>query len=172
MLSKIIGNNYNSNDYDRLRALLTDRERELIAGEKGRDESARYQAVSRVRKKIEEELPKDIEVLREHRPQLLADFLNVVNETSTPPSPRVGSDQWAACVAIARDGYHDCDDVAPILTALTDRRWERGGASKVLSAIRRDGYAESRPIKDRDARPHNARKEYSLRRGVRLDLPG
>ncbi|HET7323740.1 MAG TPA: hypothetical protein VFJ06_05355 [Halococcus sp.] len=62
----------------RRRALLTDRERELLAGENVEEENYRYQAVSRVRNKIEDELPEDIELLREHHPQLLEELREVV----------------------------------------------------------------------------------------------
>lgn len=52
------------------RALLTDRERELIEGESESDDDLRYQAVSRVRRKIKDELATDVEILREHHPDL------------------------------------------------------------------------------------------------------
>jgi len=60
----------------RRRALLTDRERELIADES--NDNQRYVAISRVRNKIEDELPEDIELLREHHPKLLAELEAVV----------------------------------------------------------------------------------------------
>ena len=52
----------------RRRALLTTRERELIADES--EEDPRYVAISRVRNKIQDELPEDVELLREHHPEL------------------------------------------------------------------------------------------------------
>jgi hypothetical protein len=64
----------------RRRALLTDRERELIAGENVTDDTYRYQAASRIRNKIDEELTEDIEILREHHPQLLSELREVVCE--------------------------------------------------------------------------------------------
>lgn len=60
------------------RALLTETEREQIAGEHGRER--RYQATSRVRRRIEDEMTKDIEVLREHHPDLLEELREVVCE--------------------------------------------------------------------------------------------
>ena len=60
------------------RALLTDRERELIEGGDSVDESLRYQAVSRVRRKIEDELTTDMEVLRENHPELHEELREVV----------------------------------------------------------------------------------------------
>jgi hypothetical protein len=59
------------------RALLTDRERELIEGE-DTDDDLRYQAVSRVRRKIDEELTTDVEILREHHPELHEELQEVV----------------------------------------------------------------------------------------------
>lgn len=60
----------------RRRALLTDRERELIADTSIEDD--RYVAISRVRNKIEDELPQDIEILENHHPELLAELREVV----------------------------------------------------------------------------------------------
>jgi len=60
------------------RALLTDRERELIEGGDDVEEDLRYQAISRVRRKINEELTTDVEVLQEQHPQLLEELREVV----------------------------------------------------------------------------------------------
>lgn len=60
------------------RALLTEREREQIAGEHGKDR--RYQATSRVRSRIQEELKHDVEVLKKHHPDLLEELREVVCE--------------------------------------------------------------------------------------------
>lgn len=60
------------------RALLTETEREQIAGE--HSDSRRYQATSRVRRRIEEELTQDIEVLEDHHPDLLEELREVVCE--------------------------------------------------------------------------------------------
>ncbi|AUV81235.1 hypothetical protein C2R22_05820 [Salinigranum rubrum] len=60
------------------RALLTETEREQVAGEHGRDR--RYQATSRIRRRIEDELTRDVEVLKEHHPDLLAELREVVCE--------------------------------------------------------------------------------------------
>ena len=62
----------------RRRALLTDRERELIADPEIEDD--RYVAVSRVRTKIQEELPEDVELLKEHHPGLFEELLEIVCE--------------------------------------------------------------------------------------------
>lgn len=58
------------------RAIMTETERKQMAGEHGEDR--KYQATSRVRRRIREELPKDVEVLREHHPELLEDLREAV----------------------------------------------------------------------------------------------
>lgn len=58
------------------RALLTATEREQIAGEHGDDR--KYQAASRIRRRIDEELTTDVEVLQEQHPQLLEELREVV----------------------------------------------------------------------------------------------
>lgn len=60
------------------RGLITDTERERIAGEVDVEDAKRYQAISRVRRRINEELPRNIETLREHHPQLLEELVEVV----------------------------------------------------------------------------------------------
>jgi len=59
------------------RALLTEKERERIAGET-EDEQRRYEAVSRARRRIREELPADLDLLEEHHPTLYDELLSVV----------------------------------------------------------------------------------------------
>ncbi|WP_235853709.1 hypothetical protein [Halosimplex salinum] len=56
---------------------MTKRERELIEGDDDADD-LRYQAVSRVRRKIEDELTTDAEILREHHPELYAELQDAV----------------------------------------------------------------------------------------------
>jgi hypothetical protein len=60
------------------RALMTERERELIKGDDEADDDLRYQAVSRVRRKIEDELTTDAEILREHHPKLYDELQDAV----------------------------------------------------------------------------------------------
>lgn len=64
----------------RRRALLTDRERELLASDDEEEREYRYQAASRIRNKIEDELTVDVEVLEEHHPELLEELREVVCE--------------------------------------------------------------------------------------------
>lgn len=61
------------------RALITEAEREHIAGERS-DEQRKYEAVSRVRARILEELTADVEILEEHHPELLGELRDVVCE--------------------------------------------------------------------------------------------
>ena len=62
------------------RALLTDRERELIEAEEESEDDLRYQAVSRVRRKIEDELTTDAELLQQNHPELYEELREVVCE--------------------------------------------------------------------------------------------
>lgn len=67
-------------DRGKSRALITFLERDRISGESDAEDAKRYQAVSRVRRRIDEELPKEIELLEEHHPELLAELREVVCE--------------------------------------------------------------------------------------------
>ena len=62
----------------RYRAIMTDTDREYISGEGDATDNQRMQSVSRVRSRINKELPRDIEVLEEHRPDLIQDLRDVV----------------------------------------------------------------------------------------------
>lgn len=62
------------------RGLITDTEQNRIAGEGDVEDSKRYQAVSRVRRRINEQLPDEIELLEEHHPELLEELRDVVCE--------------------------------------------------------------------------------------------
>lgn len=66
------------NTMARRRALLTDTERELLEGAEKSDRY--YQVVSRVRRKIAEELSEDVALLEEHHPELLGELQEVVCE--------------------------------------------------------------------------------------------
>ena len=62
----------------RTRALLTKTEREQIAG--GGSDKRRYEAVSRARRRIKDEMTTDVELLEEHHPDLLKELRDVVCE--------------------------------------------------------------------------------------------
>lgn len=62
------------------RAMLTDREREIVSGEADVADEYRYQTVSRVRNRFNR-LKKDMQAMREHG-QLAEDFLEKVEEAT------------------------------------------------------------------------------------------
>mgnify|MGYP007091094760 CR=1 FL=1 len=62
------------------RALLTEAEREILAGERDVKDNYRYSVESRVRTRIRDELPGDVETLREHYPEIFEAVQEVVCE--------------------------------------------------------------------------------------------
>lgn len=62
----------------RTRALMTEREREHLASDSTESGSRRYQVISEVRNRINDELTRDIRVLEEHHPELLSELEQVV----------------------------------------------------------------------------------------------
>jgi len=64
----------------RYRAIMTGTDRKHIAGESEPSQDQKDQAVYRVRQRIHEELPEDIAVLEEHRPDVLEELRDVVCE--------------------------------------------------------------------------------------------
>lgn len=64
----------------RSRALITDTEFERINGQADVESAKRYQAVSRVRKRIRDELPREMAMLEESHPDLLEELRAVVCE--------------------------------------------------------------------------------------------
>jgi len=62
------------------RALTTDRDRNQIARIDEVTDSEHYQAVSRVRRRIKENMTEDIEILKQHHPNLLEELRDVVCE--------------------------------------------------------------------------------------------
>jgi len=60
------------------RALATDRDRRQVAHVEDVTDSEHYQAVSRVRRRIKENMAEDVELLREHHPDLLEELRAIV----------------------------------------------------------------------------------------------
>jgi len=60
------------------RALTTDRDRRQVARVEDVTDSEHYQAVSRVRRRIKENMTEDVELLREHHPDLLEELRAIV----------------------------------------------------------------------------------------------
>jgi hypothetical protein len=61
------------------RAIMTTTDRERITGETDVSDEKQYQAIHRVRSRIEE-LETDVEILAEHHPELLEELQEVVCE--------------------------------------------------------------------------------------------
>ena len=61
----------------RYTAIMTETDRDRIAGKSEDPPAKKYEAISRVRKRIEE-LETDVEVLEEHHPKLLGELREVV----------------------------------------------------------------------------------------------
>lgn len=64
----------------RYRAIMTETDRDYIGNPGDVGENKRHQSISRVRNRITEELPRDIEILEEHHPELLEELREVVCE--------------------------------------------------------------------------------------------
>jgi hypothetical protein len=69
------------------RAIMTDTERERLAGETDVEDIKIYQAKSRVRRRIEEELIRDVAVLEDNHPELLELLRDTVRADETDTSP-------------------------------------------------------------------------------------
>lgn len=68
----------NQNQMAKTRALMTESERRRIAGQDNAEDVKRYQAISRVRNRIHDELTHDVEVLEENHTELLEELRKVV----------------------------------------------------------------------------------------------
>lgn len=66
-------------DVGKYRAIMTTTDRERITGEADVSDEKRYQAIHRVRSRIEE-METDVEVLAEHHPELLEELQEAVCE--------------------------------------------------------------------------------------------
>jgi len=62
----------------RSRGLITFTERDRIAGKDDAEDSKRYQAVSRVRRRLNEEVTDEVALLEEHHPELLSELREIV----------------------------------------------------------------------------------------------
>lgn len=103
------------------RALLTDRERRLIADEDpDATDNQRYQAASRVRKKISEHMVDDVAILRDNHPELLSELRREVGRT-TEEHPLAGVVDY-----LGPEAWHDDTRVQLIegMTVFTDEQRE------------------------------------------------
>lgn len=99
----------------RTRALITPTERQHISGE-GTDQQ-RYEAVSRVRRRVRDELSADVELLEEHHTELLEELREVVCVSQTPDDRAIDdivtadeclSCGWSPASVILVDGDWQC----------------------------------------------------------------
>lgn len=94
------------------RALLTQTEREQIAGQ--HDDERRYQATSRARRRVHEELTTDVAILTDHHPDLLAELREVVCATAPTATGTAtaesGSESTTVTSAVEDAGTDDGDD--------------------------------------------------------------
>lgn len=60
------------------RALLTDTERERLSGEANIEEQRIFESKSRVKRRITEELPEDVEILAENHPEIFKELQEIV----------------------------------------------------------------------------------------------
>jgi len=63
----------------RTRALLTETERDYLVDDEI-DPNKRYQAISRIRNRIRDEMPEDVAILRETQPELYEELKEAVSE--------------------------------------------------------------------------------------------
>jgi hypothetical protein len=63
-----------------VRALLTDTERERLSGSADAEDQRIFESKSRVKRRIDEELPKDVEILADNQPELFDLLQSVVCE--------------------------------------------------------------------------------------------
>lgn len=60
------------------RALLTETERERLSGDADVDEQRIFESKSRVKRRIIEELPEDVEILSEKHPEIFHELQQIV----------------------------------------------------------------------------------------------
>jgi hypothetical protein len=66
------------------RALLTDREREILSGEREVKDNYRYSVESRVRARIRERLTEDVEVLEGHDEEFDGELVELLQDVVCP----------------------------------------------------------------------------------------
>jgi len=148
----------------RYRAIMTDTDREYISGEGDASDTQRYQAVSRVRSRINDELAKDVHVLQEHHPQLLSELREIVCEprgdertqvsadaaqhTGEPPESVAGSPEVDIAERVASV------DVGAVLPA--EKQARRDAAVAALTLLREKGAAQSAALKQAAWGAYNA----------------
>lgn len=118
------------------RALLTETERLILSGEKEVKDNYRYSVESRVRTRLREQLPDDVELIRENQPEMFEILIEAVCADGSEPTDSSSGDsdsvfddqQVSANEAVARPdsteqvGLTDAqrDDIAEKLTGSGD----------------------------------------------------
>lgn len=146
------------------RAILTDREKEIIAGSADVSDSYRYRVVTRVRKKIER-LGRDLELLDEHHDTLGDELREAVDADGAAITQGDGADgAITAADETADESPADPDKSEPVraeddLTAAVERvadDWEgtseklearRQAAQAVLEYVRENGTVSQKEAK-------------------------
>lgn len=141
---------------------MTDTDREYIS-EGADDEHKRYQAISRVRNRINEELSRDVEILEEHHPELLADLRKVVCESPEPSSETTDTQADAESVEPisqidhGRDGHTETVSTIDVDSLVTtddvpasgkEAEARRQAAAATLSLLQEFGEADSSSLKE------------------------
>ena len=104
--------------WPKYKALLTERDREHLREDDGQ---GRYQATTRVRKRITESLPRDIEFLSNHHPELLDELVLVVCDQSRHESTY----HQAAEIIESGDPLTDSEELAEEIQELRSEIAER-----------------------------------------------
>ena len=90
------------------RALLTEREREQLAGEHGNER--RYQATARIRQRTERELPADLETIEQNHSELLGELLAVVVRNGLLPGIDTFAENHPAEYELLRSAIQERED--------------------------------------------------------------
>lgn len=147
--------NLRSEQMAKTRALMTQTERDRIAGVEDVEDIKRYQAITRVRGRIQDELTEDIRILEEHHDGLLDEIREVVCtevekgiETDSDPKPAENTSKEPAPDPVPNP--KDLRDVVADGLAgsgdLLERRVDEIGA--MYEVLRQHGEAENSELLD------------------------
>lgn len=97
---------------DQRRALLTEREQEILTGEADITDNYRYSVESRIRSRLRDRLPEDVEILMAHLPEV---FDEVVYPTVCQPGPAADEEPAATTPTPehTREAAAGASDAAP-----------------------------------------------------------
>jgi hypothetical protein len=95
---------------DQRRALLTEREREILSGEADVTTNYRYSIESRVRSRLRERLPADIDLIREEYPEMFDELLYPAVCKPSTTAEAEETEETAEPVETPRDAPASTDD--------------------------------------------------------------